>query len=161
MQLITGIPLSLFALTIIAWGNCLGDMSADVAMTKKGFGEMAIAGTMAGPIFNILMGQGLSLTLGIIQKGSKMEEGIMGLKFDVSAFNKGDGSFDMDNAVIPVTLLVSLSTVLIILLINALTHKYKVDFKWSLFGSGLYFLVIFGLVVETLVMKALKAKDDK
>jgi sodium/potassium/calcium exchanger 6 len=56
MQLITGIPLSLFALTIIAWGNCLGDMSADVAMTKKGFGEMAIAGTMAGPIFNILMG---------------------------------------------------------------------------------------------------------
>ena len=70
MQLITGIPLSLFALTIIAWGNCLGDMSADVAMTKKGFGEMAIAGTMAGPIFNILMGQGLSLTIGIIQKGT-------------------------------------------------------------------------------------------
>jgi len=66
MQLITNIPLSMFALTIIAWGNCLGDMSADVAMTKKGFGEMAIAGTMAGPVFNVLMGQGLSLTFGII-----------------------------------------------------------------------------------------------
>jgi len=72
----TGIPLSLFALTIIAWGNCLGDMSADVAMTKKGFGEMAIAGTMAGPIFNILMGQGLSLTIGILGKATK-EVGIM------------------------------------------------------------------------------------
>lgn len=76
MQLMTGIPLSLFALTIIAWGNCLGDMSADVAMTKKGFGEMAIAGTMAGPIFNILMGQGLSLTIGILGKATK-EVGIM------------------------------------------------------------------------------------
>jgi Ca2+/Na+ antiporter len=31
-------------------------MSADTAMTRKGFGEMAITATMAGPIFNILIG---------------------------------------------------------------------------------------------------------
>ena len=128
MQLITGVPLSLFALTIIAWGNCLGDMSADVAMTKKGFGEMAIAGTMAGPIFNILMGQGLSLTIGILGKGSDPETpgGIMDQKFEVSAFNKDDDGniigFDFVNATIPVTLLISLSMVLIILLINGLSH---------------------------------------
>jgi sodium/potassium/calcium exchanger 6 len=53
---ITKLPRALFGLTILAWGNCLGDMSADVAMTIKGFGEMAITGTMAGPIFNILVG---------------------------------------------------------------------------------------------------------
>jgi len=47
-------------MTVLAWGNCLGDMSADVAMTKKGFGEMAITATMAGPIFNILIGGFLS-----------------------------------------------------------------------------------------------------
>jgi Ca2+/Na+ antiporter len=35
-------------------------MSADVAMTKKGFGEMAITATIAGPVFNILMGMGMS-----------------------------------------------------------------------------------------------------
>lgn len=57
---ITRLPRALFGLTILAWGNCLGDMSADVAMTKKGFGEMAVTGTMAGPIFNILVGQGVS-----------------------------------------------------------------------------------------------------
>lgn len=28
------IPASVLGLTILAWGNCLGDMSADVAMTK-------------------------------------------------------------------------------------------------------------------------------
>ena len=43
--------------------NCLGDLSADVAMTKRGFGEMAITGTMAGPIFNVLMGMGLGMVL--------------------------------------------------------------------------------------------------
>ena len=48
---VSQLPTSLFGLTILAWGNCLGDFTADVAMTKKGFGEMAITGTMAGPIF--------------------------------------------------------------------------------------------------------------
>ena len=56
---ITKLPESLLALTVIAWGNCLGDMTADVAMTKRGYGEMAVTGTIAGPIFNILAGLGL------------------------------------------------------------------------------------------------------
>merc|ERR1719503_166025 len=125
---ISGLPPALFGLTVLAWGNCLGDMSADVAMTKKGFGEMAITGTMAGPIFNILVGQGLSLTIGILGKGSdpETEGGIMDQKFEVSAFNKDDDGniigFDYENATIPVTLLISLSMVLIILLINGLSH---------------------------------------
>jgi Ca2+/Na+ antiporter len=35
-------------------------MSADIAMTKKGFGEMAITATLAGPVFNILVGMAIS-----------------------------------------------------------------------------------------------------
>lgn len=54
------LPKPLLGLTLLAWGNCMGDLNADVAMTKKGFGEMAITGCMAGPIFNILCGLGLS-----------------------------------------------------------------------------------------------------
>ena len=61
--LISELPKNLLALTILSWGNSLGDTNADIAMTKKGFGEMAITGTMAGPIFNILIGQGLSIIL--------------------------------------------------------------------------------------------------
>ena len=53
---------SALGLTLVAVGNCLGDMSADVAMTKKGFGEMAITATMAGPVFNLNMGLGLAMT---------------------------------------------------------------------------------------------------
>jgi Ca2+/Na+ antiporter len=44
-------------------------MTADVAMTKRGFGEMAITGCIAGPIFNVLVGLGLSNTLGILKSG--------------------------------------------------------------------------------------------
>ena len=46
-------------MTIIAWGNCLGDLNADLAMTKRGYGEMAVTATIAGPTFNILAGLGI------------------------------------------------------------------------------------------------------
>ena len=57
---VTTLPQALLALTVLAWGNSLGDMASDIAMTKKGFGEMGVTATMAGPIFNVLVGQGLS-----------------------------------------------------------------------------------------------------
>lgn len=64
---VTSLPESLLALTIVSWGNCLGDMTADVAMAKRGYGEMAITGTIAGPIFNILAGLGMGQTLTILK----------------------------------------------------------------------------------------------
>lgn len=80
---ITELPQALLALTIIAWGNCLGDMVADVAMTKKGFGEMAITGCIAGPIFNILIGIGLSLTISIVKssRGALHEKVVFSLYY--------------------------------------------------------------------------------
>lgn len=70
----TGIPFPLLQLTILAWGNCLGDMSADVAMTKKGFGEMAITATIAGPVFNTLIGMSLSNFASYIKNISQPNE---------------------------------------------------------------------------------------
>lgn len=67
---ILNVPTQMLGLTLLAWGNCLGDMNADVAMTKKGFGEMAITGCMAGPVFNILMGLGLSTLFGLMGDSS-------------------------------------------------------------------------------------------
>ena len=45
-------------------------MIADTAMTKRGFGEMAITGTVAGPIFNLLVGLGLSMSISIFTSDS-------------------------------------------------------------------------------------------
>jgi Ca2+/Na+ antiporter len=40
-------------------------MSSDVAMVKRGYGEMAITATVAGPLFNTLIGLGMALVLSI------------------------------------------------------------------------------------------------
>lgn len=75
LGMITNLPPALFGLTVIAWGNALGDMAADVAMTQRGFGEMAMTGTIAGPIFNILVGQGISMTLAILKQKDPLHIG--------------------------------------------------------------------------------------
>lgn len=56
------IPRYYLALTVLAWGNSIGDLFSNVSVAKKGMGEMAIAGCYGGPVFNILMGMGISLT---------------------------------------------------------------------------------------------------
>jgi sodium/potassium/calcium exchanger 6 len=57
------LPPALLALTLVAWGNSLGDMSADCAMTQRGFGEMACTACVAGPVFNFLCGIGFAMTI--------------------------------------------------------------------------------------------------
>lgn len=48
--------------TLLAWGNSLGDMVANVGISKRGLAQMAIVGCFAGPLFNMCIGLGLSLT---------------------------------------------------------------------------------------------------
>ena len=58
--IITLIPSNLLGLTVLAWGNSIGDLMTVRAIAKKGYGEMAMTGCYAGPLFNTLFGLGLS-----------------------------------------------------------------------------------------------------
>jgi Ca2+/Na+ antiporter len=97
---ITTLPEALLALTIVSWANSLGDIAADVGMTKKGFPEMAITGCTAGPIFNVLVGIGLSTTLSILSSGD-----IMNQKIGFSIWKQEDSSKLNTDAMLPLVLI--------------------------------------------------------
>ncbi|ETW07029.1 hypothetical protein, variant 1 [Aphanomyces invadans] len=56
---ITKLPPSVIGLTVLSWGNSLGDLSTNVAIARTGCAEMALAGCFGGPVFNLLVGLGI------------------------------------------------------------------------------------------------------
>ena len=59
--LIFNIPDSFLAMTILTFGNCVTDLFLNISLVKGGYGEMALAGSIGGPLFNLLIGLGISL----------------------------------------------------------------------------------------------------
>lgn len=57
------LPSAILGLTVLAWGNSVGDLVADVAVAKAGHPAMAMAGCFAGPMFNMLVGLGSALVM--------------------------------------------------------------------------------------------------
>ncbi|XP_024536665.1 cation/calcium exchanger 5 [Selaginella moellendorffii] len=63
LGIVLGVSPALLGLTVLAWGNSMGDLVADIAIARAGKPEMAIAGCFAGPMFNMLVGLGFALVL--------------------------------------------------------------------------------------------------
>eukprot|EP01095_Lingulamoeba_sp_RSL-Kostka_P000724 TRINITY_DN11007_c0_g1_i1.p1 TRINITY_DN11007_c0_g1~~TRINITY_DN11007_c0_g1_i1.p1 ORF type:complete len:649 (-),score=147.37 TRINITY_DN11007_c0_g1_i1:64-2010(-) len=64
---ILDIPQAIMGMTVLAWGNSISDMVADVVVAKQGFPSMAIAACFGGPLFNMLVGLGISTVFVNIQ----------------------------------------------------------------------------------------------
>ncbi|KAL6905640.1 hypothetical protein ACP4OV_003241 [Aristida adscensionis] len=56
-------PPAILGMTVLAWGNSVGDLVADVALAKAGQPTIAVAGCFAGPMFNMLVGLGTALVV--------------------------------------------------------------------------------------------------
>ena len=59
----TYLDTSFLGITILAFGNSVGDLIADTTMAQKNKGEMAITGTFSSQTFNLLVGLGCSLII--------------------------------------------------------------------------------------------------
>jgi len=55
-------------LTFMACANSIGDIISDTTMARMGYSIMAITAAFAGPIFNIMMGIGITMTRNILKK---------------------------------------------------------------------------------------------
>ena len=57
------IPATIMGLTVLAWGNSSQDLVANMTVARKGLSTMAITASFAGPVFNILVGLGIGMTI--------------------------------------------------------------------------------------------------
>jgi len=56
---LSGLDHAVLGLTVLAWGNSIGDLSTNLAMARRGLANMAMTACYAGPLFNLLVGLGL------------------------------------------------------------------------------------------------------
>ena len=73
LSLIFRLSSTVMGLTILAWGNSIGDFVADLTVARQGYPDMAIAATYAGPLFNMLIGIGVGAFARCIKVGGSFD----------------------------------------------------------------------------------------
>jgi sodium/potassium/calcium exchanger 6 len=63
LGLLMGVGTSILGLTVLAWGNSVGDLVADTATAKAGKVKTAIASCFGSPLLSALVGLGIALTV--------------------------------------------------------------------------------------------------
>ena len=74
---LSGLPLSLFGIVLVAVGAEIPDTISSLAVAKRGYGSMAISNSCGSQITNILFGLGLPWTMAnAIGSGAKTVKGL-------------------------------------------------------------------------------------
>ncbi|KAI6174585.1 putative sodium/calcium exchanger 6 (Na(+)/Ca(2+)-exchange protein 6) [Aphelenchoides bicaudatus] len=57
----------ILGVTLLGWANSIGDLVADISLSRQGYSQMAFSAGFGGPLFNLLMGFGLSFAIAMFQ----------------------------------------------------------------------------------------------
>lgn len=118
LGILLNIPNYYFSMTFLAIANSVGDLAVNITLSEKGMGEMAIAGSIAGPLFNFLIGTGIAALKYTIQNGA--------IDFTLKTVNYVGAGLLIAN--------------LIRLLIQTHMEGYLLSKKWSYIGFGMYMI---------------------
>ena len=127
--IVLNIPEAFVGMTLLAFGNSICDLSLNSKLAKTGFAEMAASGSIAGPMFNLLMGLGLGLLRTTVTLGT--------VKFKAS--------------IITVLPLVFLIVNLVRIGIQAKINKYTLKRSISFIGYITYLIFAFAICYYTFI----------
>ena len=104
---------------------------------------MAITGTTAGPIFNIMVGLGLSLTLKFAKAKDPFASSV-----PVSLYEKDEHGVEQFNhvAVLPLSLMLCQFVQLAVMTANALANKFELRLSYQFINVVIY-LAVSGFLV--------------
>lgn len=58
LGVVSNMSASYLGLSVMAWGNSMGDMISNMALARRGLQHMAFAACFGGPMFNTLVAMG-------------------------------------------------------------------------------------------------------
>uniref|UniRef100_A0A3Q0SE03 Solute carrier family 8 member B1 n=1 Tax=Amphilophus citrinellus TaxID=61819 RepID=A0A3Q0SE03_AMPCI len=64
---------TVLGLTLLAWGNSIGDCFSDITLARQGYPRMAISACFGGIIFNMLFGVGLGCLVQMVKTHANVE----------------------------------------------------------------------------------------
>lgn len=121
---------AILGLTLLAWGNSIGDLIADTVMARQGFSRMGFAACFGAPLFNLTLGFGLGMTIKMVNEGT----------------TESDLMFTPVQMILGIFLMISL--VSSFLLITFMKFKVRRAYGGYLLGLYIVFLVV-ALLTET------------
>ena len=108
-------------MTILTYGNSISDLMLNLSLVNLGYSEMALSGSISGPLFNLLIGLGIPL-----------------IKFNVKIGNINIELFNKNNMIGIICLLILIGN-LITLGIQAKLNNYHLTYNFAIIRYIFYF----------------------
>ena len=108
-------------MTILTYGNSISDLMLNLSLVSSGYSQMALSGSISGPLFNLLVGLGIPLIKLNFKVGT----------INIEIFNK--------NNLIGVICLFLLIGNLTTLIIQAKLNDYHLNNKFAIIRYLFYF----------------------